>query len=129
MPSTTLETTTAQVALSEHGILIVRIREGAQQRPADARANLAATVEAAAGKRRPLLVDISRSPPLDAETRHLYSGETLVATFTALAMVVDTSPLGRMMGNVYLRVARPGIPTRLFTDEASAIAWLQGWLL
>ncbi|MGZ3442224.1 MAG: DUF7793 family protein [Polyangia bacterium] len=29
-----------------------------------------------------------------------------------------------MMGNIYLRVARPGVPTRLFPDEASALAWL-----
>jgi hypothetical protein len=28
------------------------------------------------------------------------------------------------MGNVYLRVARPGIPTQLFSDEARALEWL-----
>jgi hypothetical protein len=29
-----------------------------------------------------------------------------------------------MMGNVYLRVARPGIPAQLFLDEPRAIGWL-----
>ena len=29
-----------------------------------------------------------------------------------------------MMGNVYLRVARPGIPTKLFSNEAKAVEWL-----
>ena len=29
-----------------------------------------------------------------------------------------------MMGNVYLRIARPGIPTQLFTDEQRAVEWL-----
>ena len=28
------------------------------------------------------------------------------------------------MGNVYLRIARPGIPTQLFTDERRALEWL-----
>jgi len=29
---------------------------------------------------------------------------------------------------VYFRVARPGIPTHLFTDEASAVQWLKGYV-
>ena len=80
-----------------------------------------------AGRRRPLLVDITGSPALDAETRHLYSGQTLIDGFTALALLVEASPLGRMLGNVYFRVARPGIPAHLFTDERAAVDWLKGY--
>jgi hypothetical protein len=29
-------------------------------------------------------------------------------------------------GNTYLRVAKPGIPTRLVSDETEAAAWLNG---
>ena len=86
--------------------------------------NLSAALEVGAGQRRPLLVDISEALPLDAEVRHYYSGQVLVDGFTALAMVIHASPLGRMMGNVYLRVAKPGIPTRLFAESAHARAWL-----
>ena len=57
------------------------------------------------------------------------SGQTLVDAFSALALLVDARPLGIMMGNVYFRVARPGIPTRLFTTEADAITWLKGYLV
>jgi hypothetical protein len=71
-----------------------------------------------------LLIDIRRAQPLDAETRHHYSGQALVDSFSALALLVEASPLGRMMGNVYLRVARPGIPTRLFVEEERAAEWL-----
>ena len=39
----------------------------------------------------------------------------------SLALLIDASPLGRMMGNVYLRIARPGVPTQLFADEAQAV--------
>jgi hypothetical protein len=73
-------------------------------------------------------VDITGSPPLDAETRHLYSGQTLVTGFTALALLVEASPLGVMMGNVYFRIARPGIPTHLFVEEPPAVMWLRGYL-
>lgn len=122
-----IETATAHIALEE-GVLRVRIRDGAHQRPADARENLDAALRATAGTRRPILVDITRCLPLDAETRHVYSGELLVEGFTALALLIEASPFGRMVGNVYLRVARPGIPTHLFTSNERALEWLREYL-
>ena len=121
-------TATAHVTLRADGILMVRIHKGVHQEPANARENLAAAIEEAANQRPPLLVDITGSPPLSAETRHLYSGQALDRGFSALALLVEASPLGRMMGNLYFRVARPGIPLHLFTDETRAVAWLKGYL-
>ncbi len=120
-------TETALVELGADGVLSVRVRTAAAQSIANAKQNLSAALEMAAGQRRPLLVDISEALPLDAEVRHYYSGQVLVDGFTALAVVIHASPLGRMMGNVYLRVARPGIPTRLFTEPAMARAWLMSY--
>ena len=117
------ETNTALVRLGSDGVISVHIRSGAQQSLTDAKENLDAALEARDGQRRPLLVDIRDALPLDAEVRHYYSGQVLDG-FTALAMLIDASPFGRMMGNVYLRVARPGIPTRLFTQPEPARAWL-----
>jgi len=117
------ETNTALVRLGSDGVISVHIRSGAQQSVTDAKENLDAALEARDGQRRPLLVDIRDALPLDAEVRHYYSGQVLDG-FTALAMLIDASPFGRMMGNVYLRVARPGIPTRLFTEPEPARAWL-----
>jgi len=121
------ETQTARINLNEDGLLIVRINDGAHQSLADAKANLAAAVSETKGRRRPLLIDIRRAQPLDADARHHYSGQTLVERFSALALLVDASPLGRMMGNVYLRIARPGIPTQLFADETEAVSWLTAY--
>ena len=118
------DTHTARIGLTESGLLIVRIRNGAYQALADAQENLAAAIAETRGIRRPLLIDIRGAQPLDAAARHHYSGQTLVDAFSALALLVNTRPLGRMMGNVYLRVARPGIPTQLFTNEARALEWL-----
>jgi len=111
--------------LNDEGLVIVRINDGARQALEDAQENLAMAVSETHGTRRPLLVDIRQSLPLDADARHHYSGQTLIESFSALALLVEASPFGRMMGNVYLRVARPGIPTRLFSDEAQAMAWLR----
>lgn len=118
------DTKTAVIHLSDDGLVIVRIRDGARQSLADAKTNLAAASSETAGRRRPLLVDIRTAQPLDADARHHYSGQTLVDNFSAMALLVESSPLGRMMGNVYLRIARPGIPTQLFIDEPRAVLWL-----
>jgi hypothetical protein len=123
-----LETATAQIVKRDDGIVIARIRAGVRQSLDDARANLQGCIDACAGQRGPLLIDVSVGLPLDAEVRHFYTGEALARAFSALGLLVEASPLGRMMGNVYLRVARLGVPTRLFSDEAGAVAWLRGYL-
>jgi hypothetical protein len=69
-------------------------------------------------------VDIREAVPLAADVRRYYSGPVL-QSFSALALLIHASPLGRMIGNVYLRVANTAIPTRLFTNEDSAIEWLR----
>jgi hypothetical protein len=118
-------TRTAHVALLDDGCVVTRVLPGIKQTPADATENLQRTVQACGGQRRPLLLDLSCARPLEAEVRHYYTGRILVESFVALAVLVDGSPFGRMMGNVYLRIARPGIPTRLFADEAGARDWLR----
>jgi hypothetical protein len=123
------ETKTARIGLTDEGLLIVRINDGAHQSLADARENLAVAVSETGGTRRPILIDIRTAQPLDADARHHYSGQTLVDRFSALALLVDASPFGRMMGNVYLRIARPGIPTQMFAEEARAIEWLDAYRL
>ena len=122
------DTNTARINLNADGLLIVRVNDGAHQSLDDAKQNLSVAVAETAGRRRPLLIDIRTAQPLDAEARHHYSGQTLVESFSALALLIDSSPFGRMMGNVYLRIARPGIPTQLFAEEAQAVEWLNGFL-
>ena len=122
------DTKTARISLNREGLLVVRINSGARQSLADAKENLATAVSETAGARRPLLIDIRAAKPLDADARHHYSGQTLVESFSALALLVEASPFGRMMGNVYLRIARPGIPTQLFAEEPQALKWLTNYL-
>lgn len=99
----------------------------------DAKENVAVSVELGGGKRRsPLVVNITRTAPLSSEVRHYYAGGALADNFTALGLVVEDSPFGRMLGEVffgmidrvYRRDNEAGIRTRVFTDEESAVAWL-----
>jgi hypothetical protein len=119
-----IETRTARIEATEDGIVIARIGEDEQSLD-DARDNLAACARLAAPDRRPLLVDIRAARPLSPEVRHHYMGERLHSSFGALGLLVKGGPLGQMMGNVYLKIARPGIPTHIFGEERAALAWLR----
>jgi hypothetical protein len=116
---------TASIQLHDDGLVVVRIHPGVRQSVANARANLEGAIAARAGVRRPILVDISHCEPLAPDVRRCYTGELLVDSFSALAMLVEVSTFGRMIGNIYLQIARLGVPARLFSDEAQALDWLR----
>ena len=119
-----IKTRTARIELLEDGIVVARLGDAAQT-VADARENLAACVRLARPDRKPLLVDISAARPLLPEVRHQYMGERLDSSFSAMGLIVRGNPLGIAMGNVYLTIARPGIPTRIFVQEPKALTWLR----
>ena len=118
------DTRTAFIELSDTGIVIVRVRDGIRQSVTDASENLSTAIAMRGGERRPLLVDIKKAAPLAADVRRQYSSQHIADAFTALALLIDTSALGRMMGNVYFAVARLPMPMKMFVDESLALAWL-----
>jgi hypothetical protein len=118
-----IKTRIARIELVGDRIVVARIGDGAQTVD-DARENLAACVQLAGPDRKPLLVDMRAARPLLPEVRHQYMGKRLDTSFSALGLLVRGNPLGLTMGNVYLRIARPGIPTRIFAQEPKALAWL-----
>lgn len=119
-----IQTATGNIGLATAGYVEVRIHPGVPQTLANAKENMRVAQESCGGVRRPLLVDISGCAPLDPEVRRQYSGAALEA-FSRFALVVEVGPFGAMLGNVYLRVARPLIPTRIFTNASDAAAWLR----
>src|SRR5262245_27417049 len=119
-----MRTTRAATVEARDGLLFVRIRPGVRQTLDDARANLEACTAESGGRRTGLLLDITRAMPLDPEVRHFYRGPAVDGVCTALALLVELSPLGRVMGNVYLRVSALKVPIRVFAREEAALAWL-----
>jgi hypothetical protein len=91
----------------------------------DAVAAVAAMTKLTGGRRSPLLVDTHDAGAQDrpARVEFVRRGDLV----SAVALIVAT-PLSRMMGNFYLNVSKPMAPTKLFDDETSALAWLQGFV-
>jgi hypothetical protein len=84
-----------------------------------------AVAQLTGGRRSPLLVDVRDSGPSDRPARLEFARRDDLVS--AVALIVDT-PLSRVLGNFFINVSRPLMPTRLFDNEASALAWLQGFV-
>ena len=116
-------TRTARVERTSEGIVVTRILPDVRQTVSDAVENVAVSAEICGGRPAPIVVDLRQAMPLDAETRHYYTGKQLTDFFTSMAIIVQGNAFGRMMGNLYLRVAKSGIPARLFESEEEALHW------
>ena len=71
----------------------------------------------------PCLVDVIQMKSSTKEARDYFAKEGNEG-ISANALIVNSSAF-KMMANFYIMVNRPQNPTRLFTDKASALEWLE----
>ena len=71
----------------------------------------------------PIMVDITPPHQTDVDARR-YGTTPAALEITRRLALLTNSPVTRMMGNAFLLAKRPPYPTRLFSDEQSAIEWL-----
>ena len=117
----------AKVWLGEDGIVRVIHVPGAEVTLQDAQETMAAYLKLNNGKKLPLFVDTKTMKSISREARHFYAGDEAAACASAVALIVGT-PVSKVLANFYLGLSNPRLPSRLFTDEAEALAWLKGFL-
>jgi len=86
-----------------------------------ARAAMALVDATNAGRERPLLVDMTGTATLTREARMTF---TLRCSASRIALL-GRSPVDRVIANFALGVSAVPVPTRFFTSESLAIAWLR----
>ncbi|MCO1660098.1 STAS/SEC14 domain-containing protein [Pseudonocardia humida] len=74
------------------------------------------------GIKRPLLVDMRGTASLTREGRQAFAEEYSASKVALLG----ESPVDRVIANFTLSVIVMSIPTRYFTSESAALAWLSG---
>ncbi len=70
-----------------------------------------------------ILTDMSAATPMDKETR-AYSAIHLPELYSAMAIVSET-PLGQLIGNIFIQLESQPYPLKIFTDQQEALTWLQ----
>lgn len=121
-------TRTTRHWLQSDGILRSTALPGAGQSLVDAQQNVAAQTALTRGKRHPVLLDLGGvRRPLSREARQFYAGPEMAMVASATAVLIS-SPVSRVVGNFVLSTKSCPFPTKLFTREQDALAWLSGFL-
>ena len=118
-----LETSTARVSLFEPGIVLIEFREGVAVELQHAAEIIAAAAKLSRGMRHGNIVDVRKLRYMSKDSRDLFARQES-STVSAVAVLAKSS-LQRSLGNVYLSVSRPRIPSRLFSNEHDAAAWIR----
>ena len=117
----------AKIWVGEDGIARINHVPDAEVTLEDAHETMAAYLKLNKGKRMPLLIDTRTMKSLARGARHFFAGEEAAACASAAAIIVGT-PVSKVLGNFYLGLSNPHLPSRLFSSEDEALAWLKGYL-
>jgi hypothetical protein len=113
--------------LDSDGIIHAKVKPHIEITLEDARESLEQSRLLSAGKKPPVLVDLTDCKAVSRDARAYYAGEEAAQSGVAAALLIG-SPLARAIGNFYMQFNKPVFPVRLFTAEAQALAWLKGFL-
>jgi hypothetical protein len=119
MPKEPVFTTT----LDKRGFIISKVRPGSEIGLNEAKGNTQAVIDISGGSNYPIFVDIREIKSISKEARDHFSMRGRKPNVTAIAMLVS-SPLSRIIGNFFLGLNKPTVPTKMFTSEPDAISWM-----
>jgi hypothetical protein len=121
----TIITSTCKVWLADDGIVRSDMLPDANETLETAKENVKAGIKVAGGNKRPLLLDMSKISSMNKEARDYYAmGDKRDSSESAVALLIS-SPLSRVIGNFFMGLNKPVIPTKLFNDKELALAWLK----
>jgi hypothetical protein len=110
--------------MGEDGICRTIARPQAEVTLADAKENSAAVNGFFADKKFPLLVDSRMIRSMEREARSFFSTNNRDTKITCIGVIVN-SPLSRVIGNFFMGLNKPQVPSRLFESQYEAVEWLK----
>ena len=120
-----LELSTGSVELNDDGIAVWTSHRGAHETLASAKEIVAAYERLGGGRRLRIVADIRGVRVADRAARQHFSSDDMVAVASAMAVVID-SGISRIIGNFFMGLNKPRIPTRLFTSVDAGVEWAKG---
>ena len=111
--------------ISPDGVLVWRFREGAVDTEETACEQVQKFYEM--GKDivpAPMMIVMAGLVNQTAGARQYYSSSAMSPKTASRVALILSSPVSRVLGNIYMGLTRPEVPTRIFTSEDKAFAWL-----
>lgn len=110
--------------MGDDGICYTVVKPNAIIELEDALANTEAVKKVSMDAIYPILVNLKQIHSISKPARDHFSMQNRTAGVTAIGMLIK-SPGSRIIGNFFLGLNKPTVPTKLFTDKDKAIAWLK----
>lgn len=116
---------TAELCYSDEGILYIRLLENAEIDLTRSKEMQRASVEITKGDKFVALIDARAKVTVTKEAREWGSTKEAHGKMIAQAIWVN-SLANRLVGNFIIQFHKPYAPTKLFSDENTALEWLRG---
>ncbi len=120
------ETDTQTLSLGKDGIFYCVLKQDSDVTLEEARKVVAKMKEMNGGLARPTLVDIRSIRSISREARAFFAGVENAEVQKAAALIVSSS-ISRIVGNFFIGLNKPIVPTKLFTSEVDALNWLKDY--
>lgn len=117
---------TGRCHLDADGIFHVVFDPNVEETLADAQETVRALALVSGGHPRPIFCDIRTMKSQDRDARQYYGSPEVAAAAPAVALLVG-SRVSRLIANFFISVTKSSVPTKLFTDQEEALAWLRGF--
>ena len=123
IPSHAIEVTCYHTWQDENGMVRTRIKPGSEVTLKEAKENSDAVNSFYRGKKFPLLIDARGIKSMTRDARNQFSTRGRDSGAMAFAIIIDSS-ISKVIGNFFMGINKPAVPTRLFDNEEEAEKWL-----
>jgi len=123
----TIELKTATVNLRNDGIMHIHIKEGKEMQLEDAIEVVKTMGKIGNRQKFPVLIDCGEFAAIDNEVR-IFSVSKEANIYTSADAVAYHSVAHKLLVDFYVNHNKPTIPTKVFSDNESAIVWLKTFI-
>jgi hypothetical protein len=109
--------------MDDRGFIRTVVKPGSVIELKDAQENTEAVIRISGGSNFPILVNLTEIKYISKEARDHFSMRGRKPNVICIAMVVN-KPVSMIVGNFFLGLNKPTVPTKLFVSEKSAEKWI-----
>ncbi len=118
------ETQTASISYIDEYRLLIKLKENIEIDVEEATENYEAVLKLTKGQKYAVLIDARVPVQVSPEARKYGSNQERQKDLIAQAIIVNTLA-NRLIGNFIINFNKPFAPTKLFSDEETAMEWLK----
>lgn len=110
--------------MGEDGIARTKVKKGSEVKLEHAQENSVVVNSFYVDRKFPLLIDARGIKSITRDARNFFTTNGRATNTLAFAIIIDSS-VSKVVGNFFLGINKPAVPTKLFSDDKGAVEWLK----